>query len=456
MLFGCALVAGCSAGSVKPGPVRNGGGGTGVADATGGSSGSSMTTPPGAAGAAGVVPDAGALGGAAGSAPTGAAGSSGPAGSGGPASSSGAAGMAPAPDAGASDAHAADPGTDGDGMRTLPGPFHAAPEFTRAAGVPQGKLVRFTMDVASTIYAMAPTTRKIAVYVPAQYKAGAPAPVLVVQDGTDFYGFDGEFPPAFDSLIAKGAIPPMVAVFAGNGGGDYIGSERGLEYDTVSGLYAEWVETELFPRVEAETKAQLPAQAVTITKDPEGRAALGGSSGGAASFSMAWWHPDLFRRVITFSGTYVDQVAATSPFPHGCWVYHDEDPYDDAGPNGLIVAHCEPATNPGAGSSNPGPCDTPLSRAACEAVAGCAWNTAVNKPLRVWLEAGSNDDGAGQAPSTHRNFDLANQRMFAALQQRGYHVHFDQAIGAGHVDQGPIRQTLPEALTWLWRGYTGP
>jgi enterochelin esterase-like enzyme len=351
------------------------------------------------------------------------------------------------------DSGSADPGTDGDGMRTLPGPYKAAPEFTRGAGVPAGKVLRFQMGVASAIYPNAPTTRAIAVYVPAQYEAGTPAPVMVVQDGTDFYGFDGSFPPVFDNLIAKGAIPPVVVVFAGNGGGDSVGSERGLEYDTVSGLYADWVASELLPRVEQETRKQLPAQAVTFTQDPEGHASLGGSSGGAASFSMAWWHPDLFRRVIAFSGTFVNQVPASSPFPHGCWVYHDEDPYAATAPNGLIVAHCESATNPAVGTSNPGPCDTPLTQAKCEAVAGCAWNTAVNKPLRVWLESGSNDNGAGGAPSSYRNFDLANQRMAAAFAKRGYHYHYDHAMGAGHVDQGPLKQTLPEALTWLWRGY---
>ena len=63
------------------------------------------------------------------------------------------------------------------------------------------------------------------------------------------------------------------------------------------------------------------------------------------------------------------------------------------------------------------------------------------------------DNANGGAPSTYRNFDLANQRMAAALQKRGYHYHYDHAQGAGHVDQGPLKQTLPEALTWLWRGY---
>jgi enterochelin esterase family protein len=319
--------------------------------------------------------------------------------------------------------------------------------------VPKGAYFEFAFGVASTIYPKAPTTRKIGVYVPKQYVAGAPAPVIVFQDGTDFYGFSTSIPTVLDNVIAKGAIPPVVGVFAGNGGGDNVGSERGLEYDTVSGLYARWVSDELLPLVEKQTKAMLPAQAVTFTKDPEGRAAMGGSSGGLAAFSMVWWHPDLFRRALTFSGSYVNQVPVDSPFPHGGWVYHDVDPFDAAAPNGLVVAHCEGAAGPAGGSDDPGPCDTPLSAAACGAVAGCAWNTTANKPIRVWLESGTKDSNSGDAPSTYRNFALANQRMADALGKRGYHYHHDLATGAGHVDQGPLRQTLPEALTWLWRGY---
>jgi len=51
------------------------------------------------------------------------------------------------------------------------------------------------------------------------------------------------------------------------------GHERGLEYDTMSALYGEWVENEVLPLVEAQAH-------VRLTHDPDGRAAMGGSSGG--------------------------------------------------------------------------------------------------------------------------------------------------------------------------------
>ena len=42
----------------------------------------------------------------------------------------------------------------------------------------------------------------------------------------------------------------------------------------MSGLYAEFVEKEVLPRVEKEAN-------VKLTKDPDGRATMGGSSGGS-------------------------------------------------------------------------------------------------------------------------------------------------------------------------------
>ena len=58
--------------------------------------------------------------------------------------------------------------------------------------------------------------------------------------------------------------------------------------------------------------------------------------------------------------TFVRQASPEDPkYPHGCWSYHDYDPFDMTAPNGLIVK--EPTT----------------------------------KSIRVWLEVAQNDSGAG-------------------------------------------------------------
>ena len=68
-------------------------------------------------------------------------------------------------------------------------------------------------------------------------------------------GPDNSLPTVLDNLIAQHRVPAMVAVMIQNGGGDAQGSERGLEYDTMSGRYAEFVESEVLPA----RRGELPA-----------------------------------------------------------------------------------------------------------------------------------------------------------------------------------------------------
>jgi enterochelin esterase-like enzyme len=211
------------------------------------------------------------------------------------------------------------------------GPTHnPAPEMTAQEGVPQGTIYNFTMDSADSKFYPGiardtggaggggisthaqPYTRKVAVYVPKQYVAGTVAPFIIGADGPDAALFT-----ALDNLIAQHRVPVMIAISIGNGGGDAQGSERGLEYDTMSGRYAEFVEAEVLPLVEKQYN-------VKLTKDPDARATMGGSSGGSAALSMAWYHPELYHRVLTYSGTYVNQQSPVNPeTPHGAWEYHE-------------------------------------------------------------------------------------------------------------------------------------
>ena len=304
------------------------------------------------------------------------------------------------------------------------GPTHnAAPEMTAQEGVPQGTVFEFTMESAdSKIYPgiarepntsgradpndpaqmivttshPAPYTRKLAVYVPKQYVPGRAAPFIVGADGPDRALFT-----ALDNLIAQRRVPVMIAISIGNGSGDAQGSERGLEYDTMSGLYAEWVEKEMLPLVEKQYN-------VKLTKDPEGRATMGGSSGGSCALIMAWYHPELYHRVLTYSGTYVNQQWPSNPStPHGAWEFHE---------------HLIP--------------NTPV------------------KPLRIWMEVGDRDlFNPNVMRDNMHDWVAANENMAKALAAKGYHYQFVFARNAGHTERAVKQQTLPEALEYLWRGY---
>ncbi len=286
-----------------------------------------------------------------------------------------------------------------DGDFKIAPPYADAPELKVKDYVPKGTLHEFTMDSKdSKIYPglKGAYKRKVAVYVPKQYVSGSEAPFMVVQDAMT----KDTLPKILDNMINDGRLPPLVVIFIASGGGDGKGSERGLEYDTVSEKYAEFIESEVLPVVEKEYK-------VKFTKDPDGRATMGGSSGGACAFTMAWFRPDLYHRVLSYSGTFVDQQSPMNPkSPHGAWEYHEN----------LI----------------------PKSDA---------------KPLRVWLEVGEKDNGFNRDEKSLHNWVMANDRMAAALKDKKYHYHYVFAAGAGHVDGKVVKQTLPDALVWLWQGY---
>ena len=315
------------------------------------------------------------------------------------------------------------PPVDADGNFIL-GPTHGvAPDVSARDGIPKGSVIEFTMNSSdSKIYPgiardagtfgtpdpsdpaklvvttshPAAYTRKVAVYVPRQYVAGSVAPFIVGADGPDLLLFS-----TLDTLIAQHKVPAMIAISIGNGSGDAQGSERGLEYDTMSGVYAEFVEKEVLPLVESQAH-------VKLTKDPDGRATMGGSSGGSCALIMAWYHPELYHRVLTYSGTFVNQQWPYNPqAPHGAWEFHEH-----LIPEGAV------------------------------------------KPIRLWMEVGDRDllNPNAMRDNMH-DWVLANERMAKVLAAKGYHYQFVFARNAGHVDRAVRQQTLPEALQYVWQGY---
>lgn len=294
-------------------------------------------------------------------------------------------------------------------------------------GKPKGKRFNFKMAAKdSAIFKGTDSTltkpvtnanweRGISVYVPAQYVDGTEAPILVIQEGQ----LDN-VSRALDNLTISTdpmkKLPAFVAIAIANGNGrdgaDGQGSERGLEYDTLSDRYSRFVNTEVLPAVlaNAELKAAFPK--FKITSDPEGRGTMGCSSGGAAALTMGWFATDSFHRIITYSGTFVDQQNHSQPeakiYPFGAWEYHSEM---------KLIANAE------------------------------------KKPLRIFLHASENDNGSTQPESGHHNWVMANQRTAAVLKDKGYHYRFMYTKGLGHCDGKAFDRTLAETLSWTWRGY---
>jgi hypothetical protein len=345
------------------------------------------------------------------------------------------------------------------------GPTHApAPETVPTDGVPRGTTTSFTMSSNdSVIYnpglirddtpgcvnssIMATTTapgdksnmvvttshpgtwtRTITVHLPANYVPGTEAPFIVLGDGGSTAYKD--LSAILDSLIQQRRVPPMIAIQIGNGGQDAQGSERGREYDTVSGTYTQFVEREVLPLVEQQTGAKL-------TKNPDGRATMGLSSSGAAAFTMAWFHPELYRRVLAYSPTMVNQQWPYDPsLRGGAWEYHS--PW--AGPAG-------PNLNIRAGVISPSePPGSPLIP------------SAPTKPIRYWFAMGDQDlfyPNPVMADGMH-DWVLSAERMAKVLADKGYHYQFVFARNSKHVDRPTVAQTFPAALEWLWKGYPIP
>ncbi len=315
------------------------------------------------------------------------------------------------------------PGKPGNGNVTIGPDYKIDPDLTDK-GNPKGKAFEFTMKLAdskifrgddSTLDPKKPVRkqRKIFVYVPAAYKDGTKAPILVTFDGPSHMKLVRN---ALDNLtISRNPdrkLPAFIVVAVENGGDDGKGSERGLEYDTMSDRFARFINDEVLPAVltNSEIKAAYPN--IAFTDDPWGKATMGCSSGGAAALTMGWFRPDLFRRLITYSGTFVDQQDDDAPeekeYPLGAWEYHSG--------KKLI-------------------------------------ETSEKKPLRIFTHVSEFDIRAKDPEETYHNWVMANERTAAALKAKGYDYRYVYSRNTKHCDGKVFEQTLADTLVWMWQGY---
>jgi len=272
--------------------------------------------------------------------------------------------------------------------------FPTAPELAKRAGVPEGKVIEFVMNSAESKFF--PGTngafqRHVCVYVPAGYVAGTELPVIVAADA---YGMRYNLPTILDNMIYDQRLPAMAAVMVDNGG-----AGRSLEYDTVSSKNVEFLEAEVLPRAEKEAN-------VKFSKDPDARMSFGGSSGGAAALTMAWFRPDLYHRVLSYSGTFVN-LRNGPEAPLGAYEY---------------IEHLFPQSE--------------------------------KKPFRIWIQVSENDNGAKTPSEGRRNWVTANARLAKVLKDKGYAYQFVYSKGGGHTQRKVINNTLPQALEYVWLDYT--
>ncbi len=312
---------------------------------------------------------------------------------------------------------------------TANGNFEIGPDYKidpdlTDKGNPKGKSFEFTMPLAeskiftgddNTLDRQKPVRkeRKIFVYVPASYVDRTQAPILVMHDGPSHLNLVRH---ALDNLTIsqdpQRKLPAFIAIAVENGGDDSKGSQRGLEYDTMSDRLARFINNEVLPAVlnNAEIKAAYPN--IAFTKDPWGRAAMGCSSGGAAALTMGWFRPDLFRRLITYSGTFVDQqdddAADEKEYPLGAWEYHS---------SLKLIENSE------------------------------------KKPLRIFTHVSQRDLRANDAEDTYHNWVMANRRTADALKAKGYDYRFIYSKATGHCDSKVFQQTLADTLVWMWQDY---
>ncbi|WP_145080612.1 alpha/beta hydrolase [Aureliella helgolandensis] len=315
------------------------------------------------------------------------------------------------------------PGQEGNGDWVV-GPEYAIDPDLTDLGNPKGKSFEFSLRLAdSKIFDGQDATldpkkkvrdeRRVWVYVPAAYQDGTPAPLLVTLDGPSRLDLVRH---ALDNLTIsqdpQRKLPAFIAIAVQNGGDDSKGSQRGLEYDTMSDRFARLINEEVLPAVLSQPDIKAAYPNIAFTDNPWGKAVMGCSSGGAAALTMGWFRPDLFRRLITYSGTFVDQqdddAAEEAEYPLGAWEYHS---------SLKLIENSE------------------------------------TKPLRIFTHVSEHDNRARDPEETYHNWVMANRRTAAALKSKGYNYRFVFSQSTKHCDKQVFELTLADTLVWMWRGY---
>jgi enterochelin esterase-like enzyme len=282
--------------------------------------------------------------------------------------------------------------------------YKLGPDSLAQDGVPHGKVVG---PLTLQCEGYPGTQHTYWIYVPAQYDAAKPTALMIFNDGHAMMNPEGNVRAmnVLDNLIYRREIPTMIAVFINPGRtpeqpeptdkdwGDR-STNRPAEYNSLDDKYARVICDELLPVLKKE---------YNLSPDPEQHGIAGASSGGIASFTVAWKRPEQFRKVITIVGSFTD------------------------------------LRGPGSGSTY---ADKVLA--------------ADKKPIRIFMQDGRNDNrgtgrGGTAAYNQNRDWFYQNVRLADALTKKGYDVNYAWGIGLHGQKQGGA--ILPEMMRWLWRDH---
>jgi enterochelin esterase-like enzyme len=261
--------------------------------------------------------------------------------------------------------------------------YKLGPNSERHDGVPVGTVTQHKW----TSQVFPGTERDFWVYVPKQYDGKTPACVMVFQDGGGYQNEKGQFrvPVVLDNLIHRKEVPVIIGIFI-NPGNVPPANGQGQGRANRSFEY-DTPSPQYVTFLEKEILPEVGKQ-YKLRQDAAGRAIGGISSGGICAFTAAWERPDLFSKVLSHVGSFTN-IQGGDIYP------------------GLI-------------------------------------RKTERKPIRVWLQDGSND-----LDNLHGSWPLANQSMAAALKFMRYDYRFVFGDGGHNGKQGGA--TMPEALRWLWK-----
>jgi enterochelin esterase family protein len=164
----------------------------------------------------------------------------------------------------------------------LQGEGYVVPEWTRPDPLArQGNLEPFHLDSKAFR-----GRRGGHLYLPARFRRSRQYPLVVVHDGDDYIHY-AEMVTVLNNLIHRLEIPEMIVAFISS-------SDRLREYAD-NETHARYVTEELLPYI---------GRHFPLIDQPHGRALVGASFGGVASFSTACRYPGVWGRLLLQSGSF--------------------------------------------------------------------------------------------------------------------------------------------------------